>query len=89
MKSRDMMAISIGMTASVVLAALEAKIPHIIFESLQAPGFFTIIILWGPHGGGGVPDFVREMVMIGVNAVAYSLVALGVFWFLSVRRSSA
>jgi hypothetical protein len=89
MKSRVIIAFSIGVIASVFLAALEAKFPNMLFEVLQAPGFFTIIILWGPHGGGNVPGSVLETVMIGVNVVAYSLLALGCIRLFGFARSGA
>jgi hypothetical protein len=77
MKRRVVIAILWGISISALLAALEAGMPNRFWEYLQTPGFFTIILLWG-HGGT-VPDAVSELVMIGINAVAYGLIVLGIF----------
>jgi hypothetical protein len=42
---------------------------------LQLPGFITAASIWGVHAGG---DFFL-LVMVSVNAVAYGLIAFGLF----------
>jgi hypothetical protein len=75
-KSRIVIAISVGIIISALFAALEMQMPNRFLEYLQLPGLLTIILVWG-HGGV-VPDLVSEVVTIGINAVVYSLIAFGV-----------
>jgi hypothetical protein len=85
MTSRIPIALIIGTFTSIVLAILEATVPHVLLETLQAPGGITIIYLWGAHGGT-VPDFLSEAVFVAVNAAVYSLIVLVVFRLLVDRR---
>jgi hypothetical protein len=79
MKLRIAVAIIVGLSISVLLAALQAELRMGLLEYLQAPGVIAIMLMWGPHGPVPVPDIVVDAIGIGVNAVVYSLITLGVF----------
>jgi hypothetical protein len=51
------------------------------FTYLLLPWYFTILLLWGFHGGAA-SEFLSQAVMIGVNAVVYGLIAFGVLKWL-------
>jgi hypothetical protein len=68
-KKRAFIASVVGALVSFLLVALRA-------HYLQAPGAVTVMWIWGVHGGA-VPEIVSVAVMIGVNAVVYSLITFG------------
>ena len=75
MRNRIALAISIGVVVSVLFTALNAQIGDNPLSFFLLPGYFGIVLLWGPHGGGTLPDPVLEAVFICINAVVHALIA--------------
>ena len=68
------------MLISALLLAMQAAPFHGFLDRdfliiLQLPGFITAASIWGVHAGGNF----FLLVMVSVNAVAYGLIAFGLF----------
>jgi hypothetical protein len=74
MKGRHIIAIAIGALISIILLIL--PLPGSWTFYLGTPGIITMLVL-GPHGPVGA-DIVGMAIVLVVNAIVYSLVALAV-----------
>jgi len=75
MKGRIATAIAIGISVPVLFVLLNRQFPAVLFDLLLLPGYMVFVLLWGPHGGTPLLSYV---VLIGVNAVVYGLIAFGI-----------
>ena len=86
MRPRLIIAMAIGTLTSMILLAVTALIPSSrALESLEVPDIVTIMLVWGPHGP--VPSDILALAIVwAVNAVVYSLVALGILSVLKISN---
>jgi len=77
MRSHIAIATVMGAIISALLAVFNMLLANTPFAYLQLPGYITIVMLWGPHGGA-VPELLSEAVLLGVNAVFYGLIIFGI-----------
>ena len=86
MRSRLIIAMSIGALVSIILLAITSLVTGgAALEYLGAPGIISIILIWGPHGP--VPSDILALALVwAVNAIVYSLVALGILTVLKISN---
>jgi len=88
MRSHIAIATLLGTIISVLLAVFNTAMTNTPFEYLQFPGYIAIAILWGPHGGPA-PEFVSEVIFVGLNAIFYGLMILWILNWVSPRRPTS
>jgi len=86
MKARLIIAMAVGAFISIVLLAMPSvRHGSDAWGYLGAPGIVAIMLIWGPHGP--VPSDILALALVwAVNAIVYSLVALGILTVLKISN---
>jgi hypothetical protein len=82
MKNRIAIAVAVGAFISILLLVANVTYPSTLLRYLSLPGHIAIISIWGAHGMDSGSERIALIVGMGVNVVAYGLIALAILkWF--------